>query len=91
MPESPIKPTSANRRERRCPQQSSNTGDVQDRRVRRWATLQQTADYLEVSLRTVRQMGADGRITLYRLGDPMRDRCVRIDLNEVDRDMHPAV
>jgi excisionase family DNA binding protein len=47
---------------------------------RRWASLQEAADYLGVHERTVRKMGADGRLRLYRKGA----RLVRVDLNEVD-------
>jgi excisionase family DNA binding protein len=50
---------------------------------RRWATPQEAADYLGVSARTIRQMGADGRIRLYRNGK----RIVRVDLNELDAAM----
>ncbi|MFP1155536.1 excisionase family DNA-binding protein [Mycobacterium sherrisii] len=52
---------------------------------RRWATVAQTATYLAVTPRTVRQMVADGRLTAYRNGP----RLVRIDLQEVDARMRP--
>lgn len=55
-----------------------------DRR-RRWVTLQETADYLGVTKRTVREMVADGRLIAYRCGS----RLVRLDLNEVDAAMQP--
>lgn len=48
---------------------------------RRWRGIQETADYLGVSDKTVRQMIADKRINAYRAGP----RLIRIDLNEVDR------
>jgi excisionase family DNA binding protein len=53
-------------------------------RPRRWASLNQTADYMALAERTVRQMIADGRLKGYRLG-----RTVRVDLNEVDDAMLP--
>jgi excisionase family DNA binding protein len=52
---------------------------------RRWASIQDTADYLGVTDRTVRQMIADGRLTGYRSGG----RLIRLDLNEVDAAMKP--
>jgi excisionase family DNA binding protein len=51
-----------------------------DRRHPRWATVEQTAEHLGVTGRTVRQMTADGRLTRYTLGR----RIIRYDLNEVD-------
>jgi excisionase family DNA binding protein len=53
-------------------------------RYPRWASLLETAKYLSVAERTVRQMIYDGRLKGYRLG-----RTVRIDLNEVDDAMLP--
>ncbi|MEP9391157.1 excisionase family DNA-binding protein [Gordonia sp. VNK1] len=52
---------------------------------KRWASIQQTADYIGVTDRTIRQMIADGRICGYRNGR----RVIRIDLNEVDASMTP--
>lgn len=52
---------------------------------RRWASIQETAAYLNVTTRTVRQMIADGRLCGYRNGG----RLVRLDLNEVDAAMKP--
>jgi excisionase family DNA binding protein len=66
----------SNRWDRRHPEQ------VQ---ARRWASLEQAAKYLGISVRTVRVMGADGRLTLYRNGP----RILRVDLNEVDAAMRP--
>lgn len=50
---------------------------------RRYASLQEAAEYLGVTDRTIRQMIADGRLTGYRNGT----RLVRVDLNEVDARM----
>ncbi|MDX1883053.1 excisionase family DNA-binding protein [Mycolicibacterium sp. 120270] len=47
--------------------------------------MQQVAEYLGVTDRTVRQMITDARLTGYRNGK----RLVRIDLNEVDAAMEP--
>ena len=52
---------------------------------RRWATIPYTADYLDVTERTIRQMIADGRLTGYR----MNHKVVRLDLNEVDAALTP--
>lgn len=53
--------------------------------TRRWASIQDTAQYLSVTTRTVRQMVSDGRLIAYRSGA----RLVRLDLNEVDSAMQP--
>jgi excisionase family DNA binding protein len=53
---------------------------------RRWASIQDAADYLDIHPRTIRKMAADGRLTLYRSGA----RLVRVDLNELDANMTPA-
>jgi excisionase family DNA binding protein len=73
-------PTLPNRRARRHPKQSEDAA-VQ----RRWATMQQTADYMGVSLRTVREWITQGKITGYRINA----RVIRVDLNEVDGAMQP--
>ena len=52
---------------------------------RRWVTIPFTADYLDITERTVRQMIADGRLTGYR----MNHKLVRLDLNEIDAAMTP--
>jgi excisionase family DNA binding protein len=69
--------TPANRRARRHPEDALP--------ARRWATPTEAADYARVTTRTIRQMAADGRITLYRNGS----RLVRVDLNELDASMQP--
>ncbi|MGQ9408944.1 excisionase family DNA-binding protein [Mycobacterium sp. 1164985.4] len=52
---------------------------------RRYVSLNQAADYLGVTERTVRAMIADGRLTGYRMGK----RFIRLDLDEVDAAMVP--
>jgi excisionase family DNA binding protein len=52
---------------------------------RRYATIIESAEYLGVTTRTIRQMIADGRLCGYRSGT----RLVRVDLNEVDAAMQP--
>lgn len=47
---------------------------------RRYVTLEQAAEYIHVTSRTIRTMIADGRLTGYRTGP----RIVRVDLNEID-------
>lgn len=53
--------------------------------TRRWATIQQAADYLGVSTRTIRQMISDNRLRGYRNGA----RFIRLDLNEIDAALQP--
>lgn len=69
-----------NRHARRHPKEAQRQAQA-----RRWASIQETAEYLGVTPRTIRQMGSDGRITLYRNGK----RLVRVDLNELDGAMQP--
>jgi excisionase family DNA binding protein len=52
---------------------------------RRYVTIADAAEYLNVTGRTIRQMIADGRLTGYRSGS----RLVRLDLNEIDAAMRP--
>jgi len=73
-------PTLENRRARRHHEQSEN-----DARQRRWASMQQTADYMGVSLRTVREWITQGSIPGYRINA----RVIRVDLNEVDAAFQP--
>ncbi len=47
--------------------------------------MQQCADYMGVSLRTVREWITQGNITGYRINA----RVVRVDLNEVDAAFKP--
>lgn len=47
---------------------------------RRYGTLQQAAEYINVSTKTIRQMVEDGRLTGYRYGP----RLLRVDLSELD-------
>jgi excisionase family DNA binding protein len=69
----------SNRRGHRHPNPDENS-------ARRWASVKDTAAYIGVTTRTMRQMVADGRLTQYRLGP----RIVRFDLNEVDAAMVDA-
>ena len=46
----------------------------------RWATMDEVAEYLRLTKRTVRDMRRDGRLKGYSLGE----RVVRFDLNQVD-------
>lgn len=55
------------------------------RPARRWASIQESADYLGVTARTIRQMISDGRLSGYRNGQ----RLIRLDLNEIDAAMRP--
>lgn len=57
------------------------------KRERRYASLSQGADHLQVSERTLRRMIASGEVSGYRLGK----RLIRVDLNEIDAFMTPVV
>lgn len=72
-------PDTANRRARRHPAPAAVP--------RRWASINDTAAYLGIGIRTVREMLADGRLTAYR---GLGSRVIRIDLNEVDAAMGKA-
>lgn len=52
---------------------------------RPYLSISETADYLGVTTRTVRQAIADGRLTGYRLGA----RLVRLRRDEIDAAMRP--
>lgn len=52
---------------------------------RPYLSIAETADYLGVTTRTVRQMIADGRLTGYRLGA----RLVRLRRDEIDAALQP--
>ena len=51
----------------------------------RYVTIQQTAEYLGVTTRTVRLMIADGRLRAYRSGN----RLVRLRISDIDAAMQP--
>lgn len=53
--------------------------------TRHWVSINDVAEHLGVTTRTIHQMIADGRITGYRNGT----RFIRLDLNEVDAAMKP--
>ena len=53
--------------------------------ARRYISILETADYLGVTERTVRQMIADGRLTGYRMAKSF----IRLDANEIDAAMTP--
>lgn len=75
-----ISPTLPNRQARRHPKQHEDAVAQ-----RRWASMQQCADYMGVTLRTVREWIAQGNITGYRINA----RVIRVDLNEVDAAFEP--
>jgi excisionase family DNA binding protein len=47
---------------------------------RRWASLDQAAEHLDVSTATIRRMISRGELPAYRLGK----RLLRVDMNEVE-------
>lgn len=52
---------------------------------RRYITIGETAEYLGLTERTVRQMISDGRLTAYRSGR----RVIRLRVDEIDAAMKP--
>ena len=52
---------------------------------RRYVSVNDAAEYIGVTDRTIRQMVSDGRLTAYRNGAKL----VRLDLNEIDAAMVP--
>jgi len=52
---------------------------------RRYITVAETAEYLQISPRTVRRLITDGELTGYRMGSARRT--IRVDLNEVDEQL----
>jgi excisionase family DNA binding protein len=53
--------------------------------ARRYASLDEAAEYLGCGARTIRRMIAAGEITGYRVGK----RMLRVDLDDVDATMRP--
>lgn len=53
---------------------------VTDHRLPRWATKEQAAQHVGVSVKTIMRWAADGRIRTHRAGP----RLIRYDLNELD-------
>ena len=53
--------------------------------TRRYITISEAAEYLQISDRTVRRLIADGELTGYRMGRSRR--VIRVDLNEIDDDL----
>jgi excisionase family DNA binding protein len=53
--------------------------------ARRYITITDAADYLQISDRTVRRLIADGELTGYRMGRSRR--LIRVDLNEIDEQL----
>jgi excisionase family DNA binding protein len=76
MPPTPLR-SAPNRAQRRHPDKAGPR--------RRYCTLNEAADYLGVTERTVRQMITDGRLIGYRMGN----RFIRLDLDEIDAAMRP--
>ncbi|CAN3128574.1 excisionase family DNA-binding protein [Mycobacterium sp. smrl_JER01] len=64
---------------------SRDTSNRAERPLRRYCKINEAAEYLGVTTRTIRAMIADGRLTGYRSGN----RLVRVDLNEIDDAMRP--
>ena len=52
---------------------------------RRYVSMNEAAEYLGVTDRTIRAMVSSGRLTAYRNGPKL----VRLDLNEIDAAMQP--
>lgn len=52
---------------------------------RRYITITEAAEYLQISDRTVRRLITDGELTGYRVG--RSSRLIRVDLNEIDEEL----
>ncbi|MUL76466.1 helix-turn-helix domain-containing protein [Mycolicibacterium sp. CBMA 226] len=53
--------------------------------TRRYMTLAEAADYLQISARTVRRLITDGELTGYRMGNS--SRTIRVDQAEIDEQL----
>jgi excisionase family DNA binding protein len=53
--------------------------------TRRYVTVAEAAEYLQISPATVRQLIADSELTGYRSGQS--HRTIRVDLNEIDEQL----
>ncbi len=53
--------------------------------TRRYITVAEAAEYLQISDRTVRRLIADRELTGYRMGRSRR--VIRVDLNEIDEQL----
>ncbi|QRY48126.1 helix-turn-helix domain-containing protein [Mycolicibacterium boenickei] len=53
--------------------------------TRRWATKEEVANHIRVSVKTIQRMTARGELTAHRVGP----RLIRYDLNEVDVNLTP--
>jgi excisionase family DNA binding protein len=53
--------------------------------TRRYVTIAEAAEYLQISSHTVRRLIADGELTGYRMGKSRR--VIRVDMNEIDEQL----
>ncbi|OBG38121.1 excisionase family DNA-binding protein [Mycobacterium sp. E3198] len=53
--------------------------------TRRYITIAEAAEYLQISGHTVRRLIEDGELTGYRMGKSCR--LIRVDLNEIDEQL----
>lgn len=60
------------------------TGEDEEAREPRWASLKRAAEYLDVSVDFVRGLISRGEIAGYRTGSKL----LRVDLNEIDDALH---
>ncbi|WP_232491053.1 helix-turn-helix domain-containing protein [Mycobacterium dioxanotrophicus] len=54
--------------------------------TRRWATKEEVAEHIRVSVKTVQRMTARGELTAHNVGP----RLIRYDLNEIDAMLTPT-
>jgi excisionase family DNA binding protein len=52
---------------------------------RRYISIAEAADYLQISTRTVRRLIRDGELNGYRIGQS--GRLIRVDMNEIDEQL----
>lgn len=55
---------------------------------RRFVSVQEAAEYLDVSVKTMRRLCSEGSLTVYRLGG--EHRMIRLDRAEVEALMRPV-
>ena len=53
--------------------------------TRRYITVAEAAEYLQISDRTLRRLISDGELTGYRMGGS--GRTIRVDLSEIDEQL----
>lgn len=58
--------------------------------TRRYASINEAAEYIGSSSKTISRLVGAGKLTRYALPGKQRARIVRVDLNELDALLNPA-